>query len=98
MKEEEDLVQQRKKELIKAAEIEQDEQPEPDPAPTNVVSKQRGGMAFAGPLAFRKKNSAKTVKPSSAKRGISKIWEDRPFNNVGSGTSSYDIPKGKDKS
>lgn len=57
----------------------------------------RGGVAIAGPFARKRvrprEDVAKPAKPNNPRRGVQKIWEDRPINNVGDGTNTYDLPK-----
>lgn len=61
----------------------------------------RPGMSFGGPGLRRKKQQnpkppveRKEVNP---RRGTFKIWDDRPVNNVGGGTSTTDIPQRRKK-
>jgi hypothetical protein len=54
-----------------------------------------GGISVGGPFARRRvrpeTDKAKPAKPNNPRRGVQKIWDDEPINNVGDGTTSHDV-------
>jgi hypothetical protein len=67
----------------------------PKQAPT--VNAFEGGSVIAGPFSRKrvgKKTEKKPVENSlSPRRGVYKIWDNKPVNNVGDGKNTFDVAK-----
>ena len=69
--------------------------------PSTEDAFQRGGVAIAGPFARRRVkprvDKAQPATPTGARRGVQKIWEDRPINNVGGGKTANNVQEERTK-
>lgn len=61
--------------------------PKKNKTPATEANFERKGAAIAGPFARRRTRpvgtESKPATPVNPRRGVQKIWEDRPINNVG---------------
>lgn len=103
----EDVVAERRKQL-KAGLITQDEdaegnlvEKEPKREPNNSTGAEqqahgRQGMYIGGPGGRRRAANKKKKQPPKIPTGrgaIAKVFDDRPYNNVGEGTNTHDVRK-----
>ena len=87
------LIGDAEEEKLEQKRIEEEAQPPQDDSrdtPSTEPTFDRGGAAIAGPFGRRRlrpiSEDKKAATPDNPRRGVQRIWKDRPINNVGQGT------------